>query len=553
MSLATTAPASATAARHHASDEHAEARLREAATRIATSLARFAATHSRRSTISESPVLVEDVVTGEESHRVRGEVLALAAASPVVVVTIERRPAGHPSYEQLRSAYGLTAVESRVAALLAERMSNREIAQILGVTEHTARRHTEHVLRKLGVNRRTAVRRELLRCVEGSEASFASAGAPGEGTPSEGTSTGSEPDRRPALEAATTPPIETHGAGPARWLVARPRARSGKKRSARSGPAKEKIIVLLSRERERQAVRDAMGDEVVVQFAAELGELYPPWLGASPIAVLAELHKVDERKLERALRTLQRAAPAVPVWVYAPLDRLSVRQAVRLAAHGLIVDVITTFDGLEARSRALLGDAREWSEGEALWGVWESWVGPETREIVAECIEASARNAPTRQLARRMNTSTRSLSRQMARLELPTAQHMLALCRLLRAMHRLDHRAASVKAIASELGYPSAAAFRLQLTYVTGLHFSRLKPGGRFTALAERVGEEMSELRARSARSARRGGRSRTPGKTKAPDRVARPGSAKADAETQLRKACAKPPREGNRTRGRNS
>ena len=159
MSLATKAPASATAARHHASDEHADARLREAATRIATSLARFAASHSRRSTISESPVLIEDVVTGEEAHRVRGEVLALAAASPVVLVTIERHPAGYPSHDLLRASYRLTVVESRVAALLAERMSNREIANILGVTEHTARRHTERVLRKLGVTRRNAAGR----------------------------------------------------------------------------------------------------------------------------------------------------------------------------------------------------------------------------------------------------------------------------------------------------------------------------------------------------------------------------------------------------------
>ncbi|HET7552530.1 MAG TPA: LuxR C-terminal-related transcriptional regulator [Gemmatimonadaceae bacterium] len=539
-----TTPASATVARHHPSDEHADARLREAATRIAASLAHFAANHSRRSTISESPVLVEDVVTGEEAHRVRGEVLALAAASPVVLVTIERHPAGHPSYDQLRAAYGLTAVESRVAALLAERLSNREIAQLLGVTGHTARRHTERVLRKLGVNRRTAVRRELLRSLERSQA-----GAGSSGTPGEGTSTDTEPARRRGQGAGSAAAVEPHGAVAARWLVARPRVSRTRKRSARHGQPREKIIVLLSRERERQAVRDAMGDEVVVQFAAALEELHPPWVGLAPVAVLAELENGHERELEHVLRKLQRAAPAVPVWVHAPLDRASVRLAVRLATHGLIVDVITTVDDLQPRLRALLSDARAWSEGEALWGVWEPWVVPEAREIVSACVEASARDATTRHLARKMNTSARSLSRQMTQLKLPAAPRMMALCRLLRAMHRLDHRAASIKAIASELGYPSAPALRMQLTYVTGLRFSRLEPGSRFATLAGLVHAELSELRSRSTKPVRRGTRSGSRRPADTPARGDRAGGAKPHAKTPIRKTQRKP----NRALGRHS
>jgi len=51
----------------------------------------------------------------------------------------------------------LTAAEERVATLLAARWSNREIARYLDVTEHTARRHTEGVLRKLGIHSRTKV------------------------------------------------------------------------------------------------------------------------------------------------------------------------------------------------------------------------------------------------------------------------------------------------------------------------------------------------------------------------------------------------------------
>lgn len=58
----------------------------------------------------------------------------------------------------LTRTFGFTASEARVALLLAHRYSNREIAQELRVTEHTARRHTEKILLKLGIHSRRVVR-----------------------------------------------------------------------------------------------------------------------------------------------------------------------------------------------------------------------------------------------------------------------------------------------------------------------------------------------------------------------------------------------------------
>lgn len=79
----------------------------------------------------------------------------------VVVVMIEQcaRSSDHAAHGRMIQALGLTTRELEVAQLLAGRRSNREIAVHLGVTEHTARRHTERVLQKLGVCRRGAVER----------------------------------------------------------------------------------------------------------------------------------------------------------------------------------------------------------------------------------------------------------------------------------------------------------------------------------------------------------------------------------------------------------
>lgn len=78
------------------------------------------------------------------------------AADPVVVF-VKQQPRAASVERLLAHRYALTPAECRVAMLLAERLSNREIASRCGIAEHTARRHTEQVLRKLHVHSRRDV------------------------------------------------------------------------------------------------------------------------------------------------------------------------------------------------------------------------------------------------------------------------------------------------------------------------------------------------------------------------------------------------------------
>jgi len=77
---------------------------------------------------------------------------------PAVVYAALRRVALTSAPTDLLTArYQLTRREAEVARLLAVGKSNAEIAKALSISEHTARRHTEQVLLKLGVRSRAAV------------------------------------------------------------------------------------------------------------------------------------------------------------------------------------------------------------------------------------------------------------------------------------------------------------------------------------------------------------------------------------------------------------
>ena len=64
---------------------------------------------------------------------------------------------GREAIALMQRKYKLTRAEARVAMLLARRKTNREIANDLDITGHTARRHTEHVMKKLTIHRRADV------------------------------------------------------------------------------------------------------------------------------------------------------------------------------------------------------------------------------------------------------------------------------------------------------------------------------------------------------------------------------------------------------------
>jgi len=84
-----------------------------------------------------------------------------------ILVTVRRLGPPLPPVRTVAARFALTAREAEVALMLAHGLSDAAIAQRLAISPHTARRHSERVLRKLDLHSRAAVAVTLLRLENG--------------------------------------------------------------------------------------------------------------------------------------------------------------------------------------------------------------------------------------------------------------------------------------------------------------------------------------------------------------------------------------------------
>jgi DNA-binding CsgD family transcriptional regulator len=119
-------------------------------------------TSDARGAATPPPVLERRHATARARYLVRGILHGLASDAPTLLVALERLTPVRRSETELRRAFGLTPAQVRVATLLAAGKSNTEIAVALGISPHTARRHTERVFALLGVRSRAEVGSKLV-------------------------------------------------------------------------------------------------------------------------------------------------------------------------------------------------------------------------------------------------------------------------------------------------------------------------------------------------------------------------------------------------------
>lgn len=98
-------------------------------------------------------------------YRLQGSCLgAYLFGSPgMILVTVEAPSEDPLSPEVLRRRWQLSKRQAVVAQLLAKGRTNEEVSTALTISPHTARRHTEQIMTKLGARTRAEVASLLLR------------------------------------------------------------------------------------------------------------------------------------------------------------------------------------------------------------------------------------------------------------------------------------------------------------------------------------------------------------------------------------------------------
>jgi DNA-binding CsgD family transcriptional regulator len=86
---------------------------------------------------------------------------ALGTSGACLLLLLQRLTNALPSPQILRERWHLTAREAELVPRLCAGHTARTIATALGISPHTARRHTEAVLRKLGVSSRALIAAKL--------------------------------------------------------------------------------------------------------------------------------------------------------------------------------------------------------------------------------------------------------------------------------------------------------------------------------------------------------------------------------------------------------
>lgn len=135
---------------------------------LSGALRQLAITRAHRRSANQDPLPappLRTVETRTARYTLHAAVLPPDDFGPGSFLIIVRRIRRLPTEEQVCMHLGLTPRQAEVALLLAEGLTDKDIAEQLQISPHTARRHTEHVLSKLNLSSRAGVALRLLRAV----------------------------------------------------------------------------------------------------------------------------------------------------------------------------------------------------------------------------------------------------------------------------------------------------------------------------------------------------------------------------------------------------
>jgi DNA-binding response OmpR family regulator/DNA-binding CsgD family transcriptional regulator len=110
----------------------------------------------------------DNVVAAAQELRIRFRLLSRVSEDEILLVIQQAAPmeVERSGIEKLQKHFGLTSREAEVLYWLSQGKSNRDIAEILGISTRTAHKHLEHVYNKLGVESRSSAAAVSVRALD---------------------------------------------------------------------------------------------------------------------------------------------------------------------------------------------------------------------------------------------------------------------------------------------------------------------------------------------------------------------------------------------------
>ncbi len=110
----------------------------------------------------------DNIVVAAHELKIRFRLLSRVAVDEILLVIQEAAPVEveRTAVHKLQQRLGLTSREAEVLYWLSCGKSNRDIAEILGISLRTADKHLEHVYAKLGVESRSGAAAASVRILQ---------------------------------------------------------------------------------------------------------------------------------------------------------------------------------------------------------------------------------------------------------------------------------------------------------------------------------------------------------------------------------------------------
>ena len=240
------------------------------------------------------------------------------------------------------------------------------------------------------------------------------------------------------------------------------------------------IVALVLGREERARVESALAGEHPLTFVSSLEEVRCALTRTEQAVLIAEPRDGCGAPTAPLLQSLRLARCDLPIIGYCAVPRDDARDVMDLSNSGVHELLFRQATDSPFLIRQTLRSAMQACAASWILGRLSEHVTTEVRTIIRYCLHHPKDATTVSRVARVLGIHRKTLTNYCARAGAPVPGALIAWCRLLLAAQLLRSQLGSVEAVALQLDFPSATAFRNMLKRYTGLRPLDVRAGTGF-------------------------------------------------------------------------